>query len=432
MTNQGKKIYSLAESLYPICRSITGEGVRKTLKIIKSLVPEMRILEVPSGTKCFDWQVPLEWNIHDAYIKDPNGKKIVDFKKNNLHVVSYSDAVNRKISLADLDKHLYAIPELPDAIPYITSYYDRNWGFCISHNQRKSLPDGLYQVCIDSTLKSGSLTYGEIILPGKDKEEVFLSTYICHPSMGNNELSGPCVTTYLAKWLSELPSRRFTYRIIFIPETIGSIVYLSRNIKKMKKRIIAGYNITCIGDNLQYSYLPSRNESSLSDRVARHVLTHTDENYITYPFSERGSDERQYCWPGVDLPIASIMRTKYQEYPQYHTSADDLNFICPQGLYGGYKVLKRAIEAIECNYKYKSTCLCEPQLGKRKLYSLPGTHGEGSVIGNFSGRDILNILTYCDGDHDLLSIADKLNQPIWKIFDLIEVLSFHKLLKTLK
>ena len=254
--NIGQAIYELAVELFPICRSITGEGVRKTLKRLQEILPDLQIYEVPSGTRAFDWSVPLEWNIHDAYIIDPDGKKIVDFSHSNLHVVGYSTPVNEVMSLVELQEHLHSLPEQPDAIPYLTSYYEQQWGFCITHSQRMSLVPGEYRVVIDSKLDKGSLTYGELIIPGKTDREIFLSTYICHPSMGNNELSGPTVTTYLAKWIGELESRNFTYRIIFIPETIGSIVYLSKNMDILKSRMIAGYNVTCIGDDNNYSYLP--------------------------------------------------------------------------------------------------------------------------------------------------------------------------------
>ena len=253
--NNGKDIYNLCEKLWPITRSITGSGVRETLGIIQQEIPDLTIHEVLTGTQCFDWEIPKEWNIRDAYIIDQNGNKVIDFKNSNLHVVSYSTPVNRTISLLELQQHLYSIPEQPNAIPYVTSYYQERWGFCLSENQRRALVEGDYQVCIDSELSNGSLTYGELIIPGKSKKEVFLSTYICHPSMANNELSGPTVTTYLAKWIQSQP-REYTYRIIFIPETIGSITYLSKNQQKLKENVSAGFNITCVGDDNAYSFLP--------------------------------------------------------------------------------------------------------------------------------------------------------------------------------
>ncbi len=265
MSSLGQEMLNFAKSLFPICRSITGEGVRKTLKQIKDIIPEMEINEVPSGTQVFDWTVPKEWNINDAYIIDPNGDKIVDFKNNNLHVVGYSVSVDQEISLEELQNHLYSLPDQTNAIPYITSYYQERWGFCLTEDQRKQLENGIYKVKIDSTLKEGSLTYGEVILPGETKQEIFISTYICHPSMANNELSGPVVTTFLLKWLKTLGKRKYTYRVIFIPETIGSITYLSKHLDEMKRNIFAGFNVTCIGDDRAYSFLPSRNENTISD-----------------------------------------------------------------------------------------------------------------------------------------------------------------------
>ena len=356
--NNGKDIYNLCEKLWPITRSITGSGVRETLGIIQQEIPDLTIHEVLTGTQCFDWEIPKEWNIRDAYIIDQNGNKVIDFKNSNLHVVSYSTPVNRTISLLELQQHLYSIPEQPNAIPYVTSYYQERWGFCLSENQRRALVEGDYQVCIDSELSNGSLTYGELIIPGKSKKEVFLSTYICHPSMANNELSGPTVTTYLAKWIQSQP-REYTYRIIFIPETIGSICYLSKNNEIMKKNVVAGYNVSCVGDDNAYSYLPSRNEKTISDKIALHVLKYTHPDFVKYTYLDRGSDERQYCSPGIDLPIASVMRTKYGAYKEYHTSLDNLDYISAKGLFGAYEVLTKCIECIEKNKTYKTTPLCD-------------------------------------------------------------------------
>jgi len=421
--NNGKDIYNLCEKLWPITRSITGSGVRETLGIIQQEIPDLTIHEVLTGTQCFDWEIPKEWNIRDAYIIDQNGNKVIDFKNSNLHVVSYSTPVNRTISLLELQQHLYSIPEQPNAIPYVTSYYQERWGFCLSENQRRALVEGDYQVCIDSELSNGSLTYGELIIPGKSKKEVFLSTYICHPSMANNELSGPTVTTYLAKWIQSQP-REYTYRIIFIPETIGSITYLSKNQQKLKENVSAGFNITCVGDDNAYSFLPSRNGSTLSDIVAKHVLKHHAKDFKEYSFLDRGSDERQYCSPGVDLPIASIMRTKYGEYEQYHTSLDNLDFISDKGLYGAFKALTLSIICIENNKVYKYTNLCEPQLGRRGLRSNVG------AINNMTqfNKDVTNVLAYADGKKDLISIAIETDRPLWELIIVVEKLVEHNLL----
>jgi aminopeptidase-like protein len=384
----------------------------------------MKTVEVPTGTKCFDWEVPKEWNIKDAYIITPNGNKICDFKNSNLHVVGYSAPINQVITLDELQEHLYSLPEQPDAIPYITSYYEERWGFCITQREREQLTPGEYQVFIDSELKDGSLTYGELIIPGGSEKEIFISSYLCHPSMANNELSGPVVSTFLAKWIKELEHRKYTYRIIIIPETIGSITYLSRNHQSLKQNVVAGFNITCIGDDRAYSYLPSRHGNTLSDKVALHVLKHMQPKFVRYSFLDRGSDERQYCSPGMDLPVCSVMRTKYGCYPEYHTSLDDLNLVTPTGLFGGYEVLTRIIECLEMDELLLSTVLCEPQLGKRGLYPTISTKSIRSEVIN-----MMNYLTYCDGLSSNLEIAEKINVPLWELRETIGKLKREGVLK---
>ena len=420
-----QELHNLASTLLPICRSITGEGVRETLKILKQYISgcELKIFDVPSGTEAFDWTVPDEWFIRDAYIVDELGYKIIDFKEHNLHVVGYSEPIDSFVTLDELNEHLYSLPDQPTAIPYITSYYSKRWGFCLTHNQRKTLSPGLYHVVIDSDIKPGVLNYGEIILPGESKEEVFLSTYICHPSMANNELSGPVVAASLVQWLSGLIKRRYTYRFIFIPETIGSIVYLSRNIESLKGNVIAGYNLTCLGDDRCYSYLPSRNGSTLSDTTALHVLKHIDPAFKRYTWLDRGSDERQWCAPGVDLPIATIMRSKYGMYPEYHTSLDDLNVVTPTGLEGGFNALKKSIEVIERNAYFKATVLCEPQLGKRGLYPTLSTKTSYEQV-----RSMMNLISYCDGTKSLLDIAELINVPFWVLLPIANNLTKRGLL----
>lgn len=424
----GDEIYALASKLWPINRSITGNGVRETLGVLKdSCVKEMELFEVPSGTKAFDWDVPKEWDVKDAYIIDPDGNKICDFSKNNLHLVGYSTPVDTQISLDELQKHLYSLPDQPNAIPYITSYYKERWGFCLSQEQRNALKDGTYKVFIDSKLFDGSLTYGQAILPGNSNKEVFISTYVCHPSMANNELSGPCVTAFLYKCLSELKDRKYTYRFVFIPETIGSIVYLSKNLDSLKKNVIAGFNVTCIGDDRAYSHLPSRNGETISDKTARHVLGHIDCNYKSYNWEERGSDERQYCAPNVDLPMTSIMRTKYAKYPEYHTSLDTLGgVVTAAGLDGGYNALKLSIEAVERNVKPKIKVFCEPQLGKRGLYPTISQKGSGDEV-----RTMMNLITWSDGNHTLLEIAEKCAVPVWELYPILDKLVANDLIELL-
>ena len=426
MEPMGVRMHKLCEKLFPICRSITGEGFRESLAIIKNdlQLDDLNFFEVATGTQCFDWEVPKEWNISDAYIITPDGKKICDFKVSNLHVVGYSTPVDQELSLETLQNHLYSLPDQPDAIPYITSYYQERWGFCLTQQERETLKPGAYQVYIDSELKVGSLTYGELIIPGETKEEVFLSSYLCHPSMANNELSGPVVTAFLAKWLLSLPSRRYSYRIIIIPETIGSITYLSRHHQEMKKNIIAGFNITCVGDDRSYSYLPSRTGDTLADQVAKHVLTHTHPDYLSYSFLDRGSDERQYCSIGIDLPICSIMRTKYGCYPEYHTSLDDLNLVTAAGLLGSYEVLKKSIQCLEANKTLISTVCCEPQLGKRGLYPTIGTKNGDTQVQN-----MMDFLAYCDGVSTNVEIAEKIKIPLWELKDILDRLEAEDILK---
>jgi len=423
MHDLGKEMHNLCHELFPINRSITGEGFRKSLAILGGHLPNLKTVEVPTGTKCFDWEVPREWNIKDAYIVCPNGRKICEFKQSNLHVIGYSVPINKVISLDELQGNLYSLAEQPNAIPYITSYYKERWGFCITQNERDKLEVGEYRVFIDSELINGSLTYGELIIPGETDKEIFLSSYLCHPSMANNELSGPVVMTFIAKWLAGLKSRKYTYRIVILPETIGSITYLSRNYKKMKERVVGGFNVTCIGDDRAYSYLPSRKGDTLSDKVALHVLQYSQPDYITYGFLDRGSDERQYCSPGIDLPICSIMRTKYGCYPEYHTSLDDLDLVTPTGLFGGFEVLMKSIECMEYDEVLFSVVLCEPQLGKRGLYPTLSTKTSTSNV-----RNMMNLLVYSDGSHTSLEIANIIGVPLWELKETIETLKKENLI----
>ena len=420
----GYEIHNFARQLWKLNRSLTGEGVRETLLRIGNHLPDMVVHSVPSNTKVFDWTVPKEWHVREAYIVAPNGKKICDFSINNLHLVGYSVPFEGNLSLNELKKKLYTLPEQPDAIPYVTSYYEERWGFCLSQNEFDSLEDGDYKIKIDSELFKGKLNYGELIIPGKSEKEVFLSTYICHPSMANNELSGPTVVTYLANWLCNLKDREFTYRIIFVPETIGSITYLSINHIEMKKKIFAGFNVSCIGDNRAYSYLPSRDGKTISDDVAKHVLAWIDPNFIKYTWLDRGSDERQYCSPGIDLPIASILRTKWLEYPEYHTSLDNLeDVVTPKGLDGGYWAIRKSLELIERNKKFKVTVLGEPQMSKRDFYptlSIKKINNNKNLMMDF--------ITMCDGNTSVLDIANKLNIPAWDLYDIIDKLKSYNLI----
>ncbi|GAB7140385.1 DUF4910 domain-containing protein [Deferribacterales bacterium RsTz2092] len=409
----GELAYRWAGVLYPICRSLTGSGVRQTLAYIKTLLPNLQIKEVPTGTQAFDWTVPQEWNIRDAFI-EIDGVKVVDFKQHNLHIMGYSEPIDATMSFAELDKHLYSLPESPDAIPYITSYYKRRWGFCLSERQRAQLrkqPNKQCRVYIDSELIDGHLSYGELLLQGETNDEILLTANICHPSLANNELSAPVVATAIAQWLETAP-RRFSYRILYLPETIGSIVYLFQHLEWLKKHLIAGFVLSCIGDNGDYSHVASRYGDTLADRVAKYALEHITSDYKEYSFLQRGSDERQFCSPGVELPVCGLCRTKYGEYPEYHTSLDDMSFISPAGLQGGINLVKNCIVLLENNRVYKNVFACEAQLGKRGLY--PTVSTKDSVA---QTRDMMNLLAYADGTNDLMNIADIVRASPFSLID---------------
>lgn len=425
-----KEMYDLCTKMFPICRSITGNGVRETLKILKEVVPEITLHEVPTGTKVFDWTVPKEWNIRDAWIKDSNGNKILDFKETNLHVLGYSLPLDKTVTLEELKSMIYTQSDQPDAIPYVTSYYKERSGFCMTEIQKNSLKEDNYHVYIDSELKDGNLTYGEFILKNgggrQTDKEILISTYICHPSMANNELSGPAVSVYLAKWLIGLPERRYNYRFVYIPETIGSITYLSQDnhLAEMKKNVIAGWNVSCVGDDRTYSYVASRYGDTLADKVTKNVLSFIYPQYKNYSYLQRGSDERQYNAPGVDLPVCGISRSKYGEYPEYHTSKDDLGLISPSGLMGAFNVLQQCILALENNKKYKVQCFGEPQLGKRGLYPTISQKGSYDEVGA-----MMNLIAYADGKNDLIDISNIIGVPVTALIPIIKKLESNKLIE---
>lgn len=413
----GEGMYDLACELFPLCRSLTGDGNRATLDIVRRHLPGMQVHEVPSGTRCFDWEVPSEWNISDAFIITPDGRKIADFKESNLHVVGYSTPIDGTVSREVLDRHLHSLPDMPDAIPYVTSYYTEDWGFCISQGLRESLGPGEYRVFIDSSLKPGSMTYGELVLPGETADEILLSCIICHPSMANNDVSGISVTTYLAAWLASRERRRYTYRIVMIPETIGAIHYISRHLDHLKRRVKAGFVVVSVGDDRAHSFIPSRSGKTVADRVSRHVLRHMAPDFVHYSFRDRGGDERQYCSPGVDLPVVSIVRTKCLVNPEYHTSEDNLDLISSKGLAGAYDVYRRVFECLERNLTYKVATLCEPRLGSRNLYPSRVSNTYAAEIQN-----LVDVCAYSDGTTDLLGIADELGVSMWDLFDAVSAL----------
>jgi len=409
----------LMRRLFPICRSLSGAGVRETLDIVGELIPLDRE-RIVSGSTCFDWEVPREWNIRDAYIKDPHGRKIVDFHVNNLHVVNYSIPVRATLSLKELQEHLHSMPEYPEAIPYRASYYNEAWGFCLSHEQRQQLGDGDYEVVIDSTLEPGFLDYAQCLIPGSDSAEIFFSTYICHPSMANDQLSGIVMLAMLMQRVGTLTGRRYSYRALFAPETMGVIAFLSRYHEPLKAHMKAGYVVTCVGDNGPFTYVRSKRRTTLADRAAEHVLLQLGKarTVSVREFDPVGSDERQYCSPGLNLPVGSLMRSRYSEFRQYHTSKDDLNFVSEQGLADSLQAYLRTVQVLEMNcLPIRTNPFCEPQLGKRGLYSkLVSANIEDYHV------KVLNLLSFADREHDLIDIANRLGCPVWELADPLQKL----------
>lgn len=406
-----------ANELFPICRSITGEGLRQTLQHLKKVIPEIEIKGVPSGQKIFDWTIPDEWNPKSAYIIGPDGEKIADFQENNLHLVSYSEAVQKRMSLSDLQSHLHSIPEKPDLIPYRTSYYNRDWGFCLPHNIRKQLKDGTYEIYIDSEIKPGVLNYGELLIPGQTEKEIMFSTYPCHPSLANDSLSGVVTGLALAVNLMNRNDLYHSFRFLWTPETIGSLAWLHSNIEKAKKLIQAGFVLTCLGDNGPLSYMPSRMGKTLADRVITKMLNDNNLSFDSYSFNQRGSDERQYCHPNVDLPFASLMRSLYGEYEEYHTSGDNMELLSPAALQESFDLHLQMIEMLEKNRVYKPTTIGEPQLGKRNLYAnlSDSTLDEDEMVR-------FKILGYADGQLDLLSLSEIVEEPFDVVSSQVQIL----------
>jgi aminopeptidase-like protein len=403
-----QNIQHYMERLWPIMRSITGEGVRETHRILSELVP-LTMLEIPSGQAVYDWVIPNEWVFRQATLIGPNGQVICDARDNNLHVVNYSIPFQGTVSKQELDEHLYSLPAQPEAIPYVTSYYQPKWGFCLSHQVREALPDGNYQVVIDTELRPGSLTLSECILPGETDQEVLISTDTCHPSLGNNELSGPLVAAFLYGRLAALPNRRLTYRFVFLPETIGSITFLALRGQHLIEKLIAGYTVTCAGDRGPFTYKASRQGKALCDKAALQVLNASGAAFQRIDFTPAaGSDERQYCSPGFNLPVGSLMRTRYATYPEYHTSLDNLDFISAETIQESVEMYFQVCSAIDGNRSYLNLFpFGEPKLDRRGLYSNLGITQERLQF----CKAIMWVLNYSDGTHDLLDIATKSKLP---------------------
>ena len=418
----GYEMYRLITELYPICRSITGNGVRETLQVLKKHI-SIEVHNVPSGTQVFDWTVPREWNIRDAYVKNSRGERVIDFRKSNLHVLNYSVPINRRMSLAELRPHLFTLPNYPDWVPYRTSYYNENWGFCLSHNQFMELTDDEYEICIDSSLEPGFLTYGEYFLPGESGDEVLFSCHVCHPSLANDDLSGIALALFLAKHLSNV-KRKYSYRFLFIPGTIGSITWLSLN-ERETSRIKHGLVLASLGAGDKFTYKKSRRGNAEIDQAVLNVLRHSASSYDILDFSPYGYDERQFCSPGFNLPVGCLMRTPNGRFPEYHTSADNLDFVQPSLVAESFAVALAIVSLLEGNVIYANqNPKCEPQLGKRGLY-----RKIGGVEGGVDELALLWVLNLSEGKHSLLDIAERSGYAFDIVKRAADTLLDHRLLK---
>jgi aminopeptidase-like protein len=412
----GEAIHRLVEMLAPVPRSLTGDGVRETLRVIGEHVP-LEVREVATGTRLFDWTAPLEWNLREAWIHGPDGASVVDVRDSPLHVVGYSTPVRMRIGLDELRPHLHSIPDHPDWIPYRTSYYTETWGFCLQHERLERLVEGEYEVCIDATLATGSLTYGECVLTGTSGRDVVVSAHVCHPAMANDNLSGVALATHLAKALADR-ARRHTYRFVFAPGTIGALAWLDDH-RDVLDRIEAGLVLTCVGDRGSPTYKRSRRATSLVDRAVEHTLAHRPSPSSIEPFSPVGYDERQYCSPGFDLPVGCLMRTPWGRFPEYHTSADDTSFVTPEALADSFAVALGTIDVLEGNETLLNLHpYGEPQLGRRGLYS---PHGGRREHDRFE-EALLWVLNLCDGAHDLLGVAERSGLPFATVRDAADAL----------
>ena len=422
LKKEGEELHGIISTLYPICRSITGNGVRRSLKCLQKYI-ELRMVEVPTGTRVFDWEVPKEWNIRDGWIKNSRGEKVVDFQKNNLHVVNYSVGIRRKMPLAELKRHLFTLPEKPDWIPYRTSYYNETWGFCVSQRQSDALEDGDYEVSIEATLGPGHLTYGEFRIPGATNQEVLISCHSCHPSLCNDNLSGMAVAARLAQRLSAR-SLHFSYRFLWIPGTIGSITWLALN-ESVLPQIKHGLVLSCVGDPGQFTYKRSRRGNAEIDRAVESVFRQSGKHFKMEDFVPMGYDERQYCSPGINLPVGCFMRTPHGRYPEYHTSADDLDLVTAPALGESLEVLLSIVNVLEGNHRYVNLSpKGEPQLGRRGLY-----RKIGGTSNSRREEAMLWVLNFSDGEHSLLDIAERSKLNFDDIFEAAQDLTQHGLLE---
>ncbi len=419
----GKKMIQWMHDLWNYPRSITGHGTHSTLKYLKSINPDLCIHSFKTGRKVFDWVIPDEWNIYDAYIEHESGQRFAEFTKNNLHVLGYSIPCDTYLPLDELLVHIYTQADQPDLIPYVTSYYNEKWGFCMSDNAKKELPDGKYHAVINSKKGPGVLELADLIIEGESRDEIFFSTYICHPSMANNELSGPVLSSSLIQYIKlKYNNPKYTYRFVFLPETIGSITYLSCNAKELKEKVICGFNLSCVGDERAYSYIESREGDTLADNALQAALIGLD-NVKKYSFLERGSDERQYCSPGIDLPLCGFCRTKYGKYPEYHTSADNFDVVTEKGLNGSFEVMKTIIDAFETDLFPKLNVKCEPQLSRHNLRNNVSQKG---YMGDINTR--LDFIAYADGKHSIFDISNKINKNLKYVIEEANALSDSHLL----
>ena len=420
----GEEIWKWAKKIINYNRSITGKGTLDTLNFIKLINEDIKIKFASSRTKVFDWVIPDEWEVKEAYIEDTKKNKIINFKTNNLYVLNYSISVNKNLKLSELKKNIFTNPKVPKGIPYRTSYYNKKWGFCMEHSRFKKLKNEIYHVCIQSKFFKGKMYYGEFLKKGKSKKEILLSTYICHPSMANNETSGIVLLTALSRYIKSIKDSYYSYRIIFVPETIGSIYYIHKNLIKLKKNVVGGYVVSCVGDNKNYSYIETKYGDAISDKIAKFVFKENKIKFKLYSYLTRGADERQFGSPNINLPIGSILRTRHGRYKEYHTSLDNMQLVTKEGFETSFKLYQKVINVFESNRKYKLNVFCEPFFTK---YSLTN-HIGGDLIDELN-LNISNFCAYCDGENDLIKLSEILNIKYETCVKIAEILYKNKIIR---